>query len=88
MISVSVDTPCVQYLRENLKEILATLEISQGELAEKCGVSRVTINMILNAKVVPGLDIVGQIATALGIETERLVRAPENRPRRNLSKAS
>jgi transcriptional regulator with XRE-family HTH domain len=88
MSTVSVDTPSVRNLRENLCEIMETIGLSQGQVAEKAHISRVHLNRILQAKVVPSLDLLDPLAEALGCDVSRLLREPKESPRKKLSKAS
>ena len=78
----------VQHLRTNLREIMETLGISQGEVAERSDISRVYINRILAAKADPSLGIVDQIAAGLGVSVERLLRTPQSPARKKYSEAS
>ena len=67
---------------------METLGLSQGEVADRCDVSRVYINRILAAKSDPSLGIVDQLAKGLGVTVERLLRTPLSSPRKKFSEAS
>ena len=49
-----------------------TLELSQEELAKKCGVSRQTVNAIENNKYDPTLSLAFRLAKELAISVDEL----------------
>jgi DNA-binding XRE family transcriptional regulator/membrane protein YdbS with pleckstrin-like domain len=59
-------------LRTKIKELREKQNISQGELAEKIGVSRQTINYIENGKIIPSLKIARQIAKVFQVSTDNI----------------
>ncbi len=59
-----------QTLRNNLKALRAKRYLSQGALAEKVGVTRVTINNIENGKWGPSTALALRIARILGVPLE------------------
>lgn len=56
-----------------LKIVLAELEISQAELAEKIGKSKVTVSRICNNKTQPSLELLWQISLELGVDIRELL---------------
>lgn len=55
-----------------MKQALSSARMSRKELAEKSGVSRSTIDMLMTKKVVnPGMSAMLQLADALGLEDPR-----------------
>ena len=50
-----------------MRELRATLRLSQGELAGQVGVSRQTINMIENGGYNPTIELCIRICRALGV---------------------
>ncbi len=61
------------YEMENrIKEYREKNSLSQGKLAEKCNVSRQTINAIENNKYDPSLQLAFDIARTLGVAMEEL----------------
>ena len=65
-------------MRNKIREYREKTGISQGKLAEMCGVSRQTINAIENNKYDPSLQLAFDIARTLGVTMEELF-FPENR---------
>ena len=60
-------------LAEQLRHVLAELELSQAELARRTGISRGTINKIVNAKRSPNAAQLGSIAYELGLDLRELL---------------
>ena len=63
-------------MKNRLKELRATRQWSQGELAEKLGVSRQTINAIETGKYDPSLPLAFKISVLFKQPLERIF-APE-----------
>ena len=61
---------------ENLSATLEKREMSQAELARQSGVHYVTINKILNFKMVPTVEMCERLTLALNITAERFFRKP------------
>lgn len=59
-------------MKNNIKELREQCNISQGKLAERCGVTRQTINAIENNKYDPSLKLAFDIARVLGVTMEEL----------------
>ena len=59
-------------LMNNLKVLRAKHDLSQEELAEKAGVTRVTVNNIENRKWVPSTVLALRIARILGVTLEEV----------------
>jgi putative transcriptional regulator len=59
-------------LRNNLRVLRAKSDISQEELAEKVGVTRVTINNIENGKWVPSTVLALKIARVFAVPLEEV----------------
>jgi putative transcriptional regulator len=59
-------------VKNNLKELRALKEWSQGELAERLGVSRQTINAIETEKYDPSLPLAFKIARLFGRKIEEI----------------
>jgi transcriptional regulator with XRE-family HTH domain len=55
--------------------------LTQGELAERSGVSRQTINRIEQGEIEPRFRTIRQIAAALGVEPRELVGKQEEEER-------
>ena len=70
---MSVDSRSVQCLRSNVAALMKLLGLNQIQVAEKAGITNVHLNRILRGKCVPSLDLVDQLAEALGTSAERLV---------------
>ena len=62
----------MENLSRNVKLLRNAKDISQSELAEKCGVCLATINRIEKGHRIPDFDLVCKIADALGTTTEKL----------------
>lgn len=60
-------------IKLNLKEILKEKGITSKELAEKLGVSPVTISYIVTNKTTPSLDMVYRIAKELNVKLSTLL---------------
>jgi putative transcriptional regulator len=59
-------------LKNNLKVLRAKHDLSQEGLAEKAGVTRVTVNNIENGKWVPSTVLALKIARVLGVPLEEV----------------
>ncbi|MEH7010668.1 helix-turn-helix transcriptional regulator [Neobacillus niacini] len=59
-------------MNNRMKEYRERNGLSQGKLAEKCNVSRQTINAIENNKYDPSLQLAFDIARTLGVTMEDL----------------
>ncbi|MDZ5472244.1 helix-turn-helix transcriptional regulator [Bacillus sp. 31A1R] len=59
-------------MKNRIKEYREQFGLSQGKLAEKCNVSRQTINAIENNKYDPSLQLAFDIAGTLGVTMEDL----------------
>lgn len=59
-------------MENRIKEYREKNGLSQGNLAEKCNVSRQTINAIENNKYDPSLKLAFNIAGTLGVTMEEL----------------
>mgnify|MGYP001954686395 CR=1 FL=1 len=59
-------------MENRIKEYREKNSLSQGKLAEKCNVSRQTINAIENNKYDPSLQLAFDIARTLGVAMEEL----------------
>lgn len=59
-------------MKNNLKELRGLKEWSQGELAERLGVSRQTINAIETEKYDPSLPLAFKIARLFGRKIEEI----------------
>ena len=60
-------------IKLNLKEILREKGMTSKELAEKVGVSSVTISYIVTNKTTPSLDMVSRIAQVLNVKISTLL---------------
>lgn len=69
-------------MENRIKEYREKSGLSQGKLAEKCNVSRQTINAIENNKYDPSLQLAFDIARTLGVTMEDLFIS-ENGGKRN-----
>jgi transcriptional regulator with XRE-family HTH domain len=56
-----------------LREAREAQFLTQGELAERSGVSRQTINRIEQGEIEPRFKTIRRLATALGVEPRELV---------------
>lgn len=59
-----------------IRELAAEKGLTQKDLAEKCGVSAVSLSRINNGIFNPSLDTLEKIAAALGVEVSALFAAP------------
>lgn len=59
-----------------IRELAAEKGLTQKDLAEKCGVSAVSLSRINNGIFKPSLDTLEKIAAALGVEVSALFAAP------------
>lgn len=59
-------------MKNYIKEYREKRELSQGDLAELCNVSRQTINAIENNKYDPSLQLAFDIAENLGVRIDKL----------------
>ncbi|WP_265571591.1 helix-turn-helix transcriptional regulator [Sphingomicrobium nitratireducens] len=59
-------------LRNSLKEKRLQLGLTQAELAERCGVTRKTVNTVENGVFVPSTVLSLRMAAALGVRLEEL----------------
>ncbi|OIO19177.1 MAG: DNA-binding protein [Candidatus Magasanikbacteria bacterium CG1_02_32_51] len=61
-------------LGKNLKRIRTEKGITQGDIVRKLGVSRSFISNIENGKTNPTLSIITNIAKALGVSSDELLK--------------
>ncbi|QPC45560.1 helix-turn-helix transcriptional regulator [Mangrovibacillus cuniculi] len=61
-------------MENTIKKYREQLGLSQGSLAERCEVSRQTINAIENNKYDPSLQLAFDIARVLGVSMEELFK--------------
>jgi len=59
-------------LANRLKESRAALGLTQAELAERCGVTRKTVNTVENGVFVPSAVLALKMARALNVPVEQL----------------
>ena len=59
-------------LANRLKECRAGLGLTQAELAERCGVTRKTVNTVENGVFVPSALLALKMARALSVPVEQL----------------
>jgi putative transcriptional regulator len=59
-------------LRNRLKELRAELDLTQAQLAERCEVSRKTINTVENGVFIPSTVLALKLAAALERSVEEL----------------
>lgn len=59
-------------MENRIRVIRAEKKITQGELAEKSGLSRSALNMIENGKVVPDGKTIAKLVRALGVPANRI----------------
>jgi putative transcriptional regulator len=59
-------------LRNALKDRRAELGLTQSELADRCGVSRKTINTVENGVFTPSATLAIKLAQALSVPVEEL----------------
>lgn len=67
-----VTRPMPEALGNRLKERRSELGLTQAELAERCGVSRKTINTVENGVFVPSTLLALKLAAALDRRVEEL----------------
>lgn len=60
-----------------LKTLRGEAGLTQGELAERVGVTRKTINTVENGVFVPSTVLALKLARALGVTVEALFRLPD-----------
>lgn len=68
----------VIFLENRIKEFREKKGISQGQLADLCGVSRQTINAIENNKYDPSLQLAFDLAKTLNITVDHLFLSEGN----------
>lgn len=59
-----------------IKENCKAKGVSQKDLAERCGVSAVTLSRIASGQQMPSVETLVKIAAALGVEVSELFAAP------------
>ena len=59
-------------LGNRLKEMRAGLSLTQAELAERCGVTRKTVNTVENGVFVPSAMLAIKLSQALNLPVEEL----------------
>lgn len=64
--------------RTNLRNVMAKLQLSQRDLAEKAGSGQTFINRVLNGKSSPSIEFADRIADAVGVSLESLITNPKN----------
>lgn len=79
---VQYKTRSYENLRVNLRALMVTAGISQGDLSIRSGIARPHINRILNGKQLPRIDILDLLAEALEVPTDRLIAEPKKISRR------
>lgn len=57
-----------------LKRVMLQKRLTNKELSEKSGISKVTLNKIIKGETIPRLETVYSIADALEVEPEILVK--------------
>lgn len=67
-------TDDVKKLGQNLKRIRTKKDITQVEIAKKLGVDRSFVSNIENAKTNPTLATITNLAQALGVSTNELLK--------------
>jgi putative transcriptional regulator len=67
-------------LSNALREERSRLGVTQGELAERVGVSRKTINTVENGVFVPSTILALKLARAVGRSVEQLFWLPDQAP--------
>jgi len=67
-------TDDVKKLGENLKRIRTKKNITQVEIAKKLGVNRSFVSNLENAKTNPTLATITNLAQALGVSTNELLK--------------
>lgn len=58
---------------DNLREMLADANMTQGELADEAGLTEATISRYINKQRVPTLRAIINIAYALNCDTDELI---------------
>jgi len=59
-------------LANRIKEKRGELGLTQAELAERCGVTRKTVNTVENGVFTPSATLAIKLASALGLSVEQL----------------
>ena len=59
-------------LANRIKEKRGELGLTQAELAERCGVTRKTVNTVENLVFIPSALLALKLAAALGVQVEQL----------------
>ena len=72
-------------LANSLKDRRTELGLTQGELADLCGVSRKTVNTVENGVFVPSTILALSLARALGTTVEDLFWLVDSGPSRPLA---
>lgn len=65
---------CGRRLAANVRRLREELGLKQGELAERSGLNRATINRVENGHTIPEWDFICAIADGLGCSLEELRR--------------
>lgn len=74
---------CIMRIGDNIRNARVALKLSQDELAERVGVSRVTVSKYENGRFLPSVPALEKLAFALGTtpailtEQERPTETPE-----------
>lgn len=63
----------LEIFADNLVDILKDYDMSQRELAEKCGVSEGTISSYINKRKMPSIKTIVNMSYVLGITTDDLI---------------
>lgn len=66
----------VEVIARNVRRIIAERGISGRKLAALSGEKIMRVNNLLNGKSVPGIDLVENVADALGVSVDDLRRRP------------
>lgn len=69
-------------LGKNIRKYRLIQGFSQEQLAERCGCSNSHIGQIENARGIPSLDMVVQIANALSVTVDQLLRESYSEPQK------
>ena len=64
-------------LRNRLKSLRTEAGLTQAQLAERCRVSRKTVNTIENGVFIPSTVLALRIAAALGTQVEAVFQLPD-----------
>ena len=67
-------------MKNSVRELRAAKDWSQGDLAEKLGVSRQTVNAIETEKYDPSLPLALKIARLFSLRVEEIFGSAEARP--------